>query len=129
MKSDLTDNLTKRFRSSDGLPINPGTCLSLNLRDFATDAIPLNHEPVVLSISYRQLFDDLTRAEEMQSVRDADSGAKSTRKTRKRKQSSSPHDRLRSDDEAEYRTREIEAEERVAAEDLDFIAPAAKRRA
>jgi hypothetical protein len=101
----------------------------LRLRDFATDEIPLSHDNAVLSISYRQLYDDLTRAEEMQSARDLNKGLKSTRRTRKRKLSSSPRDIMRSDDEATYVLQEQQADERAAAEDTDFFAPIPKRRA
>ncbi|KAH6868981.1 hypothetical protein B0T10DRAFT_569115 [Thelonectria olida] len=117
------------FRSAEGSPADPDACLTLRLRDFATDELPLSHEHAALSISYGQLHDDLTRAEEMQSVRDPNKGAKSSRKRKKRKPSSSPRDIIRSDDEAAYALQEQQADERAAAEDTDFSAPAPKRRA
>lgn len=123
------NSLIQPFRAPDGSPVDPDACLTLRLRDFATDEIPLSHDNTVLSISYRQLYDDLNRAEEMQSARDANKGLKSMRKTRKRKLSSSPRDIMRSDDEATYALQEQQADERATAEDTDFFAPVSKRRA
>lgn len=124
-----TDSSRQPFRSSDGLLVNPTNCLRLSLRDFATDAIPLGQESSVLSVSYRQLYDDLVRAEELQQARQPENGIRSTRRTKKRKLSSSPDEALRTGDEAQYISQEREVEERVAAEDADFLAPATKRRA
>ncbi|RFU72612.1 telomere-associated recq-like helicase [Trichoderma arundinaceum] len=117
------------FRAPDGSPADPDACLTLRLRDFATDEIPLKYDNTVLSITYRQLYDDLTRAEEMQSARDPNKGRRSTRKTRKRKLSSSPYDGLRSDDEATFTLKEQQANERATAKDTEFSAPVSKRRA
>lgn len=58
----------------------------------------------------------------------AGSAVKSKRVTRKRRRSSSPEDRLRSDDERTYINMEKAAEDKASKDDEDFIGPMTKRR-
>jgi hypothetical protein len=121
-------NLGKAFRASDGSFDNSTNVLCLSLDDFATDEISTNRhfgDSTEVNISYKKLAQFLNLAEEMQESREPTQGsrghsAKSKRKTRKRKRSSSPFDQLRSADEAERQNQEAMAEERIDAADADF---------
>ena len=121
-------NLGKAFRNGDGTFDNSTSVLCLSLDDFATDEISTNKhfgDSTEIKVSYKELAHLLNRAEEMQESREPTQGsgghsAKSKRKTRKRKRSSSPFDELRSADEAERQNQEAMAEERSDAADDDF---------
>jgi hypothetical protein len=96
-------NLGKAFRAGDGSFDNSTNVLCLSLDDFATDEISTNRhfgDSTEVNISYKKLAQFLNRAEEMQESREPTQGsrghsAKSKRKTRKRKRSSSPCLRMR----------------------------------
>jgi len=120
--------ISQAFRAGDGSFDNSTNVLCLSLDDFATDEISTNRhfgDSTEVNISYKKLAQFLNRAEEMQQSREPTQGsrghsAKSKRKTRKRKRSSSPFDQLRSADEAERQNQEAMAEERIDAADDDF---------
>jgi hypothetical protein len=121
-------NLGQAFRAGDRSFNNLTNVLCLSLDDFATDEISTNRhfgDSTEVNISYKKLAQFLNLAEEMQESREPTQGsrghsAKSKRKTRKRKRSSSPFDQLRSADEAERQNQEAMAEERIDAADADF---------
>ncbi|KAG8411232.1 hypothetical protein J3459_016284 [Metarhizium acridum] len=119
------------FRSFDGSLCNAEKCLTLNLSDFATDALAIDYRTSSVSITFSKLFDILQQAEDMEPNRGsntAGSAVKSERVTRKRRRSSSPEDRLRSDDERTYINMEKAAEDKASKDDEDFIGPITKRR-
>jgi hypothetical protein len=121
-------DLRKAFRAGDGSFDNSTNVLCLSLDDFATDEISTDKhcgDSTEVNISYKKLAQFLNKAEAMQESREPTQGsrgpgAKSKRKTRKRKRSSSPFDQLRSADEAERQDQEAMTEERIDAADDDF---------
>lgn len=75
--------------------MNPEEHLEIMLSDFATDEISSGLEPVWFSMSFERLSDLVSKAEQMQQVREpkrGQGGVKSTRRTRTRKPPSSPAD-------------------------------------
>lgn len=119
------------FRAADGTPVNQAERIRLNLRDFATDEISDIYEPLELCISYEKLANLLDRAEKMHLARELGPGGrsiKSNRKTKKRRRSSSPTDRLKTDDETELTHQENKAAEREAVADPDFSLRISRRR-
>lgn len=111
--------------------MNQAERIRLNLRDFATDEISNIYEPLELCISYEKLANLLDRAEKMHLARElgpSGRSIKSNRKTKKRRRSSSPTDRLKTDDETELTHQENKAAEREAVSDPDFSLRISRRR-
>ncbi|KAI1825890.1 hypothetical protein F4861DRAFT_156325 [Xylaria intraflava] len=115
------------FRSSTGEHVNRNRAIRLTIHDFLPDKLCDELHPPELSISYEKLAQRLDKAENIQRLRESESGGiESDRRPKKRRRVSSSPDRLLSEDEATFLVAENNVDTRTNADDDDFRLPGAK---
>ncbi|KAK0704258.1 hypothetical protein B0T21DRAFT_377859 [Apiosordaria backusii] len=117
VRREVKDEL---FRSSDGTPENQTANLQLTLGDFAPDEFCEGMESVTLLIPYMRLAEFVDQAEQLQRVREQQTGVGVQWNRILKKRPSSSADELDSGDEARFCQDEDRAIKKASAGDNDF---------